>query len=80
MAHPSACSTPPSLSKASAGTRRIQPLNALNPYMGSWTVRVRCGSKGMLRNVKTKAGDKQVFSVDFTDEQARRSSSESEKL
>lgn len=39
--------------------------------MGSWTIRVRAGNKGQLRNVKTKNGDKSVFSVDFTDEQAR---------
>ncbi len=63
------CSAPPSSQRA-AGSRRVQPIMALNPYQ-SWTIRVRAGGKGNLRTVKTARGEMKVFSLELTDEQAR---------
>ena len=47
----------------------VLPLEALNPYTSSWTIRVRASAKGSLRTVKTSRGDSKVFSVELTDEQ-----------
>jgi len=59
--------------EASQQRRRssVLPLEALNPYTSSWTIRVRASSKGALRSVKTAKGESKVFSVELTDEQAR---------
>jgi len=56
---------------AAKALRKVQPLEALNPYTSAWTVRVRASGKGALRTVKTSRGDAKVFSVELTDEQAR---------
>ncbi|XP_058070460.1 replication protein A 70 kDa DNA-binding subunit B [Magnolia sinica] len=51
-----------------AMTRRVHPLVSLNPYQGSWTIKVRVTSKGNLRTYKNARGEGQVFNVELTDE------------
>lgn len=51
-----------------AMTRRVHPLVSLNPYQGSWTIRVRVTSKGSMRTYKNARGEGCVFNVELTDE------------
>nr|CAD1837939.1 unnamed protein product [Ananas comosus var. bracteatus] len=51
-----------------AMTKRIHPLVSLNPYQGSWTIKVRVTNKGNLRTYKNARGEGQVFNVELTDE------------
>lgn len=51
-----------------AMTRRVHPLISLNPYQGSWTIKVRVTNKGNLRTYKNARGEGQVFNVELTDE------------
>ncbi|KAL5064895.1 hypothetical protein RYX36_026632 [Vicia faba] len=51
-----------------AMTRRVRPLVSLNPYMGSWTIKVSVTSKGTLRTYKNARGEGCVFNVELTDE------------
>ncbi|KAG9445573.1 hypothetical protein H6P81_011701 [Aristolochia fimbriata] len=50
-----------------AMTRRVHPLVSLNPYQGSWTIKVRVTNKGNLRSYKNARGEGQVFNVELTD-------------
>ena len=56
---------------AGAKAKRVQPLEALNPYTSSWTIRVRASAKQGVKCIKTQRGESKVFSVDLTDEQVR---------
>ena len=56
-------------SSAEKPGRRVQPLESLNPYTSSWSVRVRVSGKQAPRTIKTQRGETKVFSVDLTDEQ-----------
>lgn len=49
-------------------TRRVFPLVSLNPYQGSWTIKVRVTSKGNMRTYKNARGEGCVFNVELTDE------------
>ncbi|KAB1216835.1 Replication protein A 70 kDa DNA-binding subunit B [Morella rubra] len=49
-------------------TRRVFPLVSLNPYQGSWTIKVRVTSKGNMRTYKNYRGEGCVFNVELTDE------------
>ncbi|KAF3976022.1 hypothetical protein CMV_000769 [Castanea mollissima] len=49
-------------------TRRVFPLVSLNPYQGSWTIKVRVTSKGIMRTYKNARGEGCVFNVELTDE------------
>ncbi|KAK4568007.1 hypothetical protein RGQ29_003674 [Quercus rubra] len=49
-------------------TRRVFPLVSLNPYQGSWTIKVRVTSKGSMRTYKNARGEGCVFNVELTDE------------
>ncbi|GMY15506.1 replication protein A 70 kDa DNA-binding subunit B [Fagus crenata] len=49
-------------------TRRVFPLVSLNPYQGSWTIKVRVTSKGTMRTYKNARGEGCVFNVELTDE------------
>ncbi|KAF3438061.1 hypothetical protein FNV43_RR20817 [Rhamnella rubrinervis] len=51
-----------------AMTRRVHPLVSLNPYQGSWTIRVRVTNKGSMRTYKNARGEGCVFNVELTDE------------
>ncbi|CAL5198466.1 unnamed protein product [Lathyrus oleraceus] len=51
-----------------AMTRRVRPLVSLNPYMGSWTIKVSVTSKGALRTYRNARGEGCVFNVELTDE------------
>lgn len=51
-----------------AMTRRVHPLVSLNPYQGSWTIKVRLTNKGNLRTYKNARGEGHVFNVELTDE------------
>ncbi|CAG7860281.1 unnamed protein product, partial [Brassica rapa] len=51
-----------------AMTRRVHPLVSLNPYQGSWTIKVRVTNKGTMRNYKNAKGEGCVFNVELTDE------------
>lgn len=51
-----------------AMTRRVHPLVSLNPYQGSWTIRVRVTNKGTMRTYKNARGEGCVFNVELTDE------------
>lgn len=51
-----------------AMTRRVHPLVSLNPYQGSWTIKVRLTNKGNLRTYKNIRGEGHVFNVELTDE------------
>jgi hypothetical protein len=64
---PRSNAAPPSAEKPG---RRVQPLESLNPYTSSWSVRVRVSGKQAPRTIKTQRGETKVFSVDLTDEQA----------
>lgn len=48
-------------------TRRVHSLISLNPYQGSWTIKVRVTSKGSLRTYKNARGEGCVFNVELTD-------------
>ncbi|KAF9624564.1 hypothetical protein IFM89_011738 [Coptis chinensis] len=50
-------------------TRRVYPLNTLNPYNGTWTIKVRVTSKGNMRSYKNARGEGHVFNVELTDEE-----------
>ncbi|KFK27878.1 hypothetical protein AALP_AA8G440900 [Arabis alpina] len=52
-----------------AMTRRVHPLVSLNPYQGSWTIKVRVTNKGIMRNYKNARGEGCVFNVELTDEE-----------
>ncbi|XP_013625590.1 PREDICTED: replication protein A 70 kDa DNA-binding subunit B [Brassica oleracea var. oleracea] len=52
-----------------AMTRRVHPLVSLNPYQGSWTIKVRVTNKGVLRTYKNARGEGCVFNVELTDEE-----------
>ncbi|CAH8305494.1 unnamed protein product [Eruca vesicaria subsp. sativa] len=52
-----------------AMTRRVQPLESLNPYHGSWTIKVRVTNKGTMRNYRNARGEGCVFNVELTDEE-----------
>ncbi|VVB17558.1 unnamed protein product [Arabis nemorensis] len=52
-----------------AMTRRVHPLVSLNPYQGSWTIKVRVTNKGVMRNYKNARGEGCVFNVELTDEE-----------
>ena len=49
-------------------TRRVHPLVSLNPYQGTWTIKVRLTNKGNLRTYKNNRGEGHVFNVELTDE------------
>ncbi|KAL9243304.1 hypothetical protein vseg_017206 [Gypsophila vaccaria] len=49
-------------------TRRVHPLASLNPYQGSWTIKVRVTSKGSMRSYRNARGEGNVFNVELTDE------------
>ncbi|KAI3412453.1 Replication protein A subunit [Psidium guajava] len=51
-----------------AMTRRVHPLVSLNPYQGSWTIKVRVTSKGSMRTYRNARGEGCVFNVELTDE------------
>ncbi|KAF3527378.1 hypothetical protein DY000_02041492 [Brassica cretica] len=51
-----------------AMTRRVHPLLSLNPYQGSWIIKVRVTNKGVLRTYKIARGEGCVFNVELTDE------------
>ncbi|PON69693.1 Replication factor A protein [Trema orientale] len=51
-----------------AMTRRVHPLVSLNPYQGSWTIKVRVTNKGTMRTYKNARGEGCVFNVELTDE------------
>jgi replication factor A1 len=40
-----------------AMTRRVHPLVSLNPYQGSWTIKVRVTNKGVMRTYKNARGE-----------------------
>ncbi|CAA7026979.1 unnamed protein product [Microthlaspi erraticum] len=52
-----------------AMTRRVHPLVSLNPYQGSWTIKVRVTNKGVMRTYKNARGEGCVFNVELTDEE-----------
>ncbi|KAJ0236324.1 Replication protein A 70 kDa DNA-binding subunit D [Hirschfeldia incana] len=52
-----------------AMTRRVHPLVSLNPYQGSWTIKVRVTNKGNMRSYKNARGEGCVFNVELTDEE-----------
>lgn len=49
-------------------TRRVHPLVSLNPYQGSWTIKVRVTSKGSMRTYRNARGEGCIFNVELTDE------------
>ena len=53
-------------------TRRVHPLLSLNPYQGSWTIKVRVTNKGVMRNYRNARGEGCVFNVELTDEEVRK--------
>lgn len=57
-----------------AMTRRVHPLVSLNPYQGSWTIRVRVTNKGSMRTYKNARGEGCVFNVELTDEDVSKQS------
>lgn len=63
------CSAAPAARMAM--TRRVHPLVSLNPYQGSWTIKVRVTNKGVLRAYKNARGEGCVFNVELTDEEVR---------
>lgn len=63
------CSAAPAARMAM--TRRVHPLVSLNPYQGSWTIRVRVTNKGVMRTYKNARGEGCVFNVELTDEEVR---------
>lgn len=48
---------------------RIVPIDALNPYMGKWTIKARVTSKGDMRRYHNARGEGKVFSFDLLDAQ-----------
>ncbi|ESQ40742.1 hypothetical protein EUTSA_v10013014mg [Eutrema salsugineum] len=50
-------------------TRRVHPLVSLNPYQGSWTIKVRVTNKAVMRTYKNARGEGCVFNVELTDEE-----------
>ena len=48
---------------------RIVPIDALNPYMGKWTIKARVTSKGQMRRYHNAKGEGKVFSFDLLDAQ-----------
>lgn len=63
------CSAAPAARMAM--TRRVHPLVSLNPYQGSWTIKVRVTNKGVMRTYKNARGEGCVFNVELTDEEVR---------
>ncbi|CAF2153739.1 unnamed protein product [Brassica napus] len=61
------CSAAPAARMAM--TRGIHPLVSLNPYQGSWAIKVRVTNKGVLRTYKNARGERCVFNVELTDEE-----------
>ncbi|EXC04889.1 Replication factor A protein 1 [Morus notabilis] len=51
-----------------AMTRRVHPLVSLNPYQGSWMIKVRVTNKGTMRTYRNARGEGCVFNVELTDE------------
>ncbi|KAL0736329.1 hypothetical protein Bca4012_012539 [Brassica carinata] len=52
-----------------ATTRRVHPLVSLNPYQGSWTIKVRVTNKGVMRTYKNPRGEGCVFKAELTDDE-----------
>ncbi|KAF2598695.1 hypothetical protein F2Q68_00008779 [Brassica cretica] len=50
-------------------TRRVHPLVSLNPYQGSWTIKVRVTNKGVMKNYRNTRGEGCVFNVELTYEE-----------
>ncbi|XP_076934176.1 replication protein A 70 kDa DNA-binding subunit B-like [Bidens hawaiensis] len=48
--------------------RQVYPFASLNPYQGSWTIKVLIMAKGSMRHYNKTRGEGYVFSVELTDD------------
>lgn len=51
--------------------KSVQPIQALNPYNNSWTIRARIANKQEMRTFERQGTTKSVFSMELIDEQVR---------
>ncbi len=49
--------------------RACQPISALNPYCGAWTIKAKVASKAPLRRFQKNGQEQAVFSIEVVDEQ-----------
>ena len=49
--------------------RACQPISALNPYCGAWTIKAKVASRAPLRRFQKNGQEQAVFSIEVVDEQ-----------
>ena len=49
--------------------KSVQPIQALNPYNNSWTIKARISNKQPMRSFQKSGASKSVFTVELVDEQ-----------
>eukprot|EP00898_Chlorokybus_atmophyticus_P003888 jgi/Chlat1/44/ChrspC237719S08584 len=62
-------SPPAASTRMPSASRRVHPIQSLNPYQGGWTIRARVTSKGDKRTFRSARGEGSVFTLELTDEQ-----------
>lgn len=60
---------PVSTPGSTPGSRRVVPIQSLNPYNETWTIKAKVMSKSVVRTFNSRNGEGKVASMDIVDEQ-----------